>query len=88
MRPIATALPEEAAFRSVEIFLRTGRRRTLRNAIAHGRWCYLADFSGLECWDGREYPGERFEVSGPDFRAWQMLSRGTTIAALTALTGD
>jgi len=86
MRPIADALPEKTTFRSVESFLRTGQRKTLRNAIAHGRWCYLADFSGLECWDGRDYPGQRFVVSEHDFRAWQMLSRGTTIAALTALT--
>jgi len=67
-------------------FLRTGERRRLRNAIAHGRWRYLADFSGLECWDGR--PSVRFDVGSGDLGAWQMLSRGTSISILLALTGE
>lgn len=88
MKPIANALPREAAFAVVERFLRSGRRRTLRNAVAHGRWCYLHDFSGLEYWaePSRGEPHQRFEVSQSELEAWQLLSRGSTIAALLALT--
>jgi hypothetical protein len=90
MKPIAAALSDGTAFARVERFLASSHRRTLRNAIAHGRWCYLSDFSGLECWaaPARGQPHQRFEVSQADLDAWQLLSRGTAIAALLALTAD
>jgi hypothetical protein len=73
---------------AVEQFLRTGERRMLRNAVAHGRWCYLPDFGGLECWaePQRVRPHERFVINGADLGRWQLLSRGTAIAVLLALT--
>lgn len=88
MKPTTAVLSKETAFAIVEKFLSSGRRRTLRNAIAHGRWCYLPDFSGLECWaePSRGQPLQRFEISQSDLGAWQMLSRGTAIATLLALT--
>ncbi|MDA8400147.1 MAG: hypothetical protein M0008_08895 [Actinomycetota bacterium] len=87
MKPIA-AVDDQTTFAAVEHFFSSGRRRTLRNAIAHGRWCYLPNFSGLECWakPGCGQPHERFEISTADLEAWQLLSRGTAIAALLALT--
>lgn len=87
MRPVAAALPPDSVFVTVEDFLRTGQRRLLRNAIAHGRWCYLPDFSGLEYWaePTRGVAPSRYEVSGEDLETWQLLSRGTAIAALLAL---
>ena len=88
MKPTAAAVGGETAFATVEQFLSGGRRRALRNAIAHGRWCYLPDFSGLEYWaePTRGQPHERFEITGTDLDAWQLLSRGAAIAALLALS--
>lgn len=89
MKPLAAVVSDETTFGTVERFLRRGRRRTLRNAIAHGRRCYLPDFSGLECWaESRHQPHQRFEIGHTDLEAWQGLSRGAAIAALLALTGD
>jgi hypothetical protein len=44
----------------------------------------------LECWSepSRGQPHERFEVSDVDLQAWQMLSRGSAIAMLLALTDE
>lgn len=86
MQPVATALSDQSAFVQVEVFLRDGPPRRLRNAIAHGHWCYLPDFSGLEYWDGPRHPRQRFQISDIDLEAWQLLSRGAAIAALLALT--
>lgn len=90
MKPTATAVSDQSAFATVERFLSSGRRRTLRNAIAHGHWCYLPDFSGLEFWaePTRGQPHERFEISHTDLGAWQLLSRGAAIAVLLALIDD
>lgn len=82
--PLASALPADAVTVRVIDFLRTGDRRRLRNAAAHGRWRYMDDFSGLECWDGE--PPSHFSVPGDLLDAWQLLSRASTIAALLALT--
>lgn len=38
MKPISAAVADQSAFAVVERFLSSGRRRALRNAIAHGRW--------------------------------------------------
>src|SRR5680860_715983 len=50
MKPAAAAVSDQTAFATIERFLSSGHRRMLRNAIAiaHGRWCYLPDFKGLE----------------------------------------
>ncbi len=88
VRPAAAVMPKPSTLATIEKFLVSGRRRMLRNAIAHGRWCYLPNFSGLECWaePSRGQAHERFEISDADLDAWQLLSRGTAIAALLALT--
>ncbi|MEX2253834.1 MAG: hypothetical protein WEC34_00195 [Acidimicrobiia bacterium] len=87
MLPLAKEVPSDSVFATAAGFLSSGTRRLLRNAIAHGRWCYLDDFSGLECW-AEPSPGAahaRFVVSQDELGGWQMLSRGTSIAALLAL---
>lgn len=84
--PAADAVPSHSVTRCVIEFFRTGERRRLRNAVAHGRWRYMADFAGLDCWDGT--PPTHFEVSAEQLDAWQAISRGATIAVLLALVGD
>ena len=88
MKQAAKSVPEDSALFIVEHFLRTGNRRLLRNAIAHGTWCYLPDFGGLEYWAepsaGR--PHQRFEIRQDELHAWQLLSRGVAIAVVLALT--
>lgn len=81
--PLSRSVPAGATTEVVR-FLTTDDRRRLRNAVAHGRWRYSSDFSGLECWDGR--PLCQFTVSSAQLAAWQTLSRATLIAALLALT--
>lgn len=90
MRATTEVVPRTSAFATVERFLSSGRRRLLRNAVAHGRWCYLAGFAGIEFWSepSRGQPHQRFEISQSDLDAWQLLSRGAAIAVLLALTGD
>ena len=82
--PVCEELPEGSALRAVRDFLGSGKPRRLRNAIAHGRWTYLPNFDGLECWDGR--PLTRFTVQEGELNDWQLLSRGTMIAVLLAMT--
>lgn len=88
MKPAAAAVPDGSALGIVEGFLSSGQRRLFRNAIAHGRWCYRTDFSGLEYWarpnNGQSH--QRFEISQEVLGAWQVLSRGTAIAVLLALS--
>jgi hypothetical protein len=88
MTPVAAHASEDSVVRIVHRFLSTDRRRLLRNAIAHGRWCYLPGFRGLECWaePSRGKQHERFEILQGELDSWQLLARGTAIAALLALT--
>jgi hypothetical protein len=88
LAPAKEAVGTGTVLDAVVDFLRTGDRRRLRNAVAHGHWCYKPDFSGLECWAKPQQRGahERFEISGDDLERWQALSRGTAIAVLLALT--
>lgn len=83
MEPLsAVVTPDGAAGRVID-FLRTDDRRRLRNAVAHGRWRYLQDFNGLECWDGQ--PPARFDIQAEQLGAWQLLSRASQIAVLLAI---
>lgn len=88
LRPLAEVVPTTSVTSHLCGFLSSGRRRLLRNSIAHGRWCYLQDFSGLEFWSEptRGRPIQRYEVSSRELDCWQALSRGTAIAVLLALT--
>lgn len=90
LAPARAAVGDGTVLGAVEELLRTGDRRKLRNAVAHGRWCYLADFGGLECWaePRRGRPHQRFVINSVDLGRWQLLSRGTAIAVLLALTED
>ncbi len=63
--------------------------RAFRNAIAHGNWMYLDDYSGLQFWahqDGKpDEPMKRYEVSDHELKFWQMLSRATAYTAYLTL---
>lgn len=85
MEPLSEVAAPDGVVTSVIDFLRTDDRRRLRNAVAHGRWRYLQDFSGLECWDGR--PLASFIVDAEELEAWQLLSRSLQIAVLLAIAG-
>ena len=84
--PMATAVSDTTTFAKIVRFLFSGSRRTLQLALTSGRWTYHPDFSGLECWT-ELLPGayRRVEISNRDLDAWQLLNRGTAIAALLAL---
>jgi hypothetical protein len=89
MRPVVEAMANDSLVGKVEKFLGSGKPRNLRNAVAHGRWCYLPDFDGLEFWDGPRHDNlKRFQITGNTLGAWQTLSRGVSIATLLALTGE
>ncbi|OQY06726.1 MAG: hypothetical protein B6I25_03380 [Planctomycetales bacterium 4572_13] len=53
--------------------------RAFRNAIAHGNWRYLSDFSGIEFWakkgSNQNKEMTRFEVSQDNLHFWQALAR-------------
>ena len=82
--PLRKALNPQSITASVIDFLRSDERRALRNAVAHGRWTYLPDFSGLEYWDGRPTLVRR-EIEQSVLNDWQMLGRGLIISVLLAL---
>lgn len=85
LAPLSQAIVDGVTTSVLDYFGKPTDRWTLRNAVAHGRWKYAADFSGLECWDGRP-PTTYLFVDGQDLAAWQTLSRATIIAVLLALT--
>ena len=76
-----------SAAEEITTYLTTGRCKSLRNAVAHGRWTYLEDFSGLEFWTGPiNNPGRtRHEITGEELNLVQRLCRGTAIAILLVL---
>jgi len=82
LKPVKEMLGASTTAAIVEFF-DTGDRRLLRNAVAHGRWQYLPDFSGLKHWEDGEHA-----VLVNDLNAWQLLSRATSIAILLALTDE
>ncbi len=86
--PVREAVGEGTTTWTVCHFLESGPRRLLRNAIAHGRWTYLADFSGIEYWaePSRGKPLQRYEIKQDEFGPLQTVSRGASIAMLLALT--
>jgi len=90
LKPTKEVMPAGSTFEAIETFLRGGNRRLLRNAVAHGRWTYLPDFSGIEYWAEpmRGRPLARYMVRQEELGAWQLLSRGPAIAVLLALTDE
>ena len=50
IKPIQVHVGPNTAFSALARYLNGGQRRLLRNAVAHGRWCYLPHFGGLEYW--------------------------------------
>jgi hypothetical protein len=85
LEPVSAMLPGTVTRTTIE-FLSTGRRRHLRNAVAHGRWTYLPDFGGLEAWNkGHAGVLARDVIASAELDAWQTLARGTSIAVLLSL---
>ena len=76
-----------SAAEEIATYLTTGQRKALRNAVAHGRWTYLDDFSGIEFWTGPlANPGRtRHVMHTKELDLVQRLCRGTAIAILLAL---
>jgi hypothetical protein len=70
-------------------FLTDNPVRAFRNAMAHGNWQYMPDYSGLVFWarkgDDPTQDPSRFEVSQNDLNFWQSLARCTAYAAFTTL---
>lgn len=85
MAPLSLAIADGVTTTIIKFFGKPTDRWTLRNAVAHGRWKYAADFSGLECWDGRP-PTTYLFVAEKDLEAWLILSKATIISVLLALT--
>ena len=58
-----------------------------RHAVAHGNWCYLDDFSGLEYWarSARGKPNARYVVSDAHLGFWQSLARCVGYVSLQSL---
>ena len=82
-------LPTASTAKRCCTFLTDNPVRAFRNAVAHGNWRYLPDFSGLEYWarKGAEptEPMERLGVSQQDLSFWQTLARCTAYAGLLTL---
>jgi hypothetical protein len=85
MYPVSEKVAEGAT-KLIFNFFKADERNHFRNSVAHGRWTYLKDFTGLQYWDGpKDKPLTRFTIDGPELEAWQVLSRATTTAVLLAL---
>jgi hypothetical protein len=68
-------------------FLTDNPVRAFRNAVAHAKWQYKPDFSGLTFWSRKggdaSEPLTRFEVSQHDLGFWQALARCVAYVAYT-----
>lgn len=85
-------LPTGATAKKCCKFLTDNPVRAFRNALAHGNWRYLPDFSGLEYWarkgaDPKE-PVVHYEVSQQELSFWQALARCTAYASFLTLCPD
>lgn len=71
-------------------FLVNNPVRAFRNAVAHGNWKYLQDFSGIEFWSykggkKKDEPIPRWEVSQQSLDFWQEIAKVTAYSSFTAL---
>jgi hypothetical protein len=70
-------------------FLLNNPVQAFRNAIAHGNWKYLPDFSDIEFWSQKgsdiNESYARFEVLQEDLSFWQALARCTAYSSYLAL---
>ena len=70
-------------------FLLDNPIRAFRNAIAHGNWKYLPDFSGMEFWSQKGSDNNesyvKYVVSQEDLSFWQALARCTAYSTYLAL---
>lgn len=81
--------PPGSVSRACATFLTDNPVRAFRNAVAHGNWRYLADFTGLEFWakkgSEKDEPMLRWTVSQQELNFWQSLSRCTAYATYATL---
>lgn len=87
---LSQRLPSESVTTRCAKFLCRDKVRDFRNAFSHSNWCYMPDYSGLECWvaeDSRKPNGahRKFVVSQGEIDFWQALSRGTAYATYLQL---
>ena len=87
---LSRRLPPESVSTRCAKFLCRDKVRDFRNAFSHSNWCYMRDYSGLECWvaeDSRkpDGPHRKFVVSQGELDFWQTLSRGTAYATYLQL---
>ena len=71
-------MPEGSVTRTISKFLISGAIRAFRNAMAHGKWHYGADYTTLIYWDWDDPKSKndiRWEVNQIDLDFWQKLAR-------------
>jgi hypothetical protein len=82
-------MPSGSTTRRCCKFLTDNPVRAFRNAIAHGNWQYLSDFTGLEFWARKgndpEEPLSRFVWGQNDINFWQVLARCVAYCTAEAL---
>lgn len=84
--------PKESALRKCCYFLTNNPVRALRNAVAHGNWCYRSDFTGITFWarkgDATDEPIVEWTVEQLDFDFWCALAKCTAYAVYEQLRAD
>lgn len=80
-------LPAAGTCRGVFDFLTKNELRLFRNSIAHGRWDYASNFSGLIYWAQPTAGAAHREhfVDQATFDFWQRLARASNYAVVLAL---
>lgn len=83
-------MPSESVTKRCCKFLVNNPVRAFRNAVAHGNWKYMEDYSGIEFWSykGRkkeDKPMPRWEASQQDLDFWQDIAKVTAYSSFTAL---
>jgi hypothetical protein len=88
-RELRKVLPSSSAAFKCCVFLTSNPVRAFRNALAHGNWRYVPDFSGIEFWARKgatlDEPLARWEVPQEDLTFWQAVARCTAYAAFLSL---
>ena len=90
-KALRKSLPNGSTAKKCCKFLTDNPVRAFRNALAHGNWRYLPDFSGLEYWaqkgsDATE-PLSKFVVSQEELNFWSALARCTAYSIYAGLYG-
>jgi hypothetical protein len=86
---LSKAAPSGSVTKKCAQYLRNGRIRSFRNAIAHANWRYRDDFKAITYWARKgSNPNEaltEFEVTQEELSFWQSLSRCVAYATFSNL---